>query len=184
MKLMLSGKEKQLLIDIARKTLDSYIRKDRIPSFEEESLPEALKQNRGVFVTLYKNEKLRGCIGRFETVNALYKAVQDMTISASTCDHRFKPLTEEELDDVRLEISVLTEPVRIRDISEINLGKHGIYIRKGSCSGTFLPGVAVKTGWNLEEYLGHCARDKAKIGWDGWKDAEIYTYESIAFRED
>jgi AMMECR1 domain-containing protein len=72
---------------------------------------------------------------------------------------------------------------KINDISEIELGKHGIYIKKGYYSGTFLPQVATKTGWTLEEFLGHCARDKAHIGWDGWKDAEIYTYEAIVFSE-
>ena len=71
----------------------------------------------------------------------------------------------------------------ITDPSAIKLGKHGIYITKGSNSGTFLPQVAAQTGWNLEEFLGHCARDKAQIGWDGWKDAELYVYEALVFKE-
>ena len=63
------------------------------------------------------------------------------------------------------------------------LGLHGIYIKKGPNSGTFLPQVATQTGWTLEEFLGHCARDKAQIGWNGWNDAEIYTYEALIFSE-
>jgi AMMECR1 domain-containing protein len=72
---------------------------------------------------------------------------------------------------------------KINSIDEIELGKHGIYIKQGYNSGTFLPQVAESTGWNLEEFLGHCARDKARIGWDGWKTADIYTYEAIIFDE-
>ncbi|MCU0370250.1 MAG: AMMECR1 family protein, partial [Bacteroidales bacterium] len=63
-------------------------------------------------------------------------------------------------------------------------GKHGIYMKKGFSSGTFLPQVAVETGWTKEEFLGHCARDKAHIGWDGWKDAELYVYEAYIFGEE
>jgi AMMECR1 domain-containing protein len=63
------------------------------------------------------------------------------------------------------------------------LGKHGIYIKKDYNSGTFLPQVATQTGWSLEEFLGHCSKDKAGIGWNGWKDAEIYIYEALIFSE-
>ena len=66
---------------------------------------------------------------------------------------------------------------------EIILGKHGIYMIKGESSGTFLPQVATDTGWTKEEFLGHCARDKAGIGWDGWKDAELFVYEACIFGE-
>jgi hypothetical protein len=73
---------------------------------------------------------------------------------------------------------------KIKNISEIQLGKHGIYIKKGFSGGTFLPQVATETGWTLDEFLGHCARDKAGIGWTGWKDADIYIYEALIFEED
>jgi hypothetical protein len=72
---------------------------------------------------------------------------------------------------------------KINSISEIILGKHGIYIKKGMYGGTFLPQVASETGWNLEEFLGHCSRDKAGIGWEGWKDAEISVYKALVFEE-
>jgi AMMECR1 domain-containing protein len=64
------------------------------------------------------------------------------------------------------------------------LGKQGIYIKKGNQTGTFLPQVADTTGWSKEEFLGHCARDKAGIGWNGWKSAEMYTYEAVVFKEE
>ncbi|HRR06883.1 MAG TPA: AMMECR1 domain-containing protein, partial [Victivallales bacterium] len=70
-----------------------------------------------------------------------------------------------------------------KSIDEFEMGKHGIYMIKGYRSGTFLPQVAKETNWSKEEFLGHCARDKAGIGWDGWKDAELYTYEALVFSE-
>jgi hypothetical protein len=85
--------------------------------------------------------------------------------------------------DLKIEISVLTPMRKIDSIDEFQLGKHGIYIRKGGRSGTFLPQVAQETGWTKEEFLGHCAQDKAGIGWDGWKDADLYVYEALVFGE-
>jgi AMMECR1 domain-containing protein len=72
---------------------------------------------------------------------------------------------------------------KITSPKEIVLGKHGIYMRKGTASGTFLPQVATGTGWSVEDFLGHCARDKAGIGWDGWKSADLYVYEALVFSE-
>jgi uncharacterized protein (TIGR00296 family) len=92
-------------------------------------------------------------------------------------------VTPPEINKIKIEISVLTPMKKIENIKEIELGKHGIYIKKGFQSGTFLPQVADKTGWTVEEFLGHCAQDKANLGWDGWKDAEIFTYEAIIFGE-
>jgi hypothetical protein len=87
------------------------------------------------------------------------------------------------LQQIEIEISILTPLKKINSIEQIQLGKHGIYIKKGISSGTFLPQVALETNWTKEEFLGHCARDKAGIGWDGWKTAEIYTYEAIVMSE-
>ena len=114
---------------------------------------------------------------------ALYKLVQKMTVSAAKNDSRFNSLNYNELENSRIELSVLTPMKRIKDISEIELGKHGIYIKEGYSSGTFLPQVAEKTKWSTEEFLGYCSRDKAKIGWNGWKTAELYTYEAIILKE-
>jgi hypothetical protein len=180
---MLSTEDKKDLLEIARLTLDNYIRNGTIQSVNNDNYSAALETHTGAFVTLHKNGNLRGCIGRFQPDQPLYKVVRDMTISASTKDYRFKPVTPAELEEIELEISVLTPLVRIQDPSEIMLGLHGIYIKKGPNSGTFLPQVATQTGWTLEEFLGHCARDKAQIGWNGWNDAEIYTYEALIFSE-
>jgi hypothetical protein len=179
----LTETEKNTLLDIARNTLEKYIRERQIPEINTSDFTPNLFENAGAFVTLNKDGQLRGCIGRFDPSEPLYQVVQDMTISSATKDYRFTPVTPPELDNIRIEISVLTPLQKIDDISKIVLGKHGIYIKKGFQSGTFLPQVANQTGWTVEEFLGHCARDKANIGWDGWKDADLFIYEAIIFHE-
>lgn len=179
----LSEKDKEDLLSIARETLTSYVRDREIPPLKEGGFSPALIKPCGAFVTLNKEGQLRGCIGRFDPDEALYKVVQDMTISAATRDYRFTPVTYPELDDIEIEISVLSPMTRIYDIDQLVLGKHGIYIKKGMRTGTFLPQVAEKTGWTREEFVSRCARDKAGIGWDGWKDAELYIYEAFIFQE-
>ena len=131
----------------------------------------------GAFVSIYINNELRGCIGEFARAKSLIEVVQEMAVSASR-DRRFKPVQKDELDKMKLEISVLSPLKKIKSINEIEPGKHGIYIKKGMFSGTFLPQVATKTGWNVEELLGRCSRDKAGLGWEGWKTADVFVYEA------
>ena len=107
-----------------------------------------------------------------------------MAVSAARDDSRFTPIQPLELSQLQLEISILTPRQRISDPSEIIIGLHGIYIKLGTSRGTFLPQVAVKEKWTVIEFLGNCSRYKAGIGWDGWKAAEIYTYEAIVFKSD
>lgn len=179
----LSMKEKKTLISIARNTLENYIRTGKIPPVERNILTPALELPCGAFVTLRKNGELRGCIGRFEPTEPLWKVVQEMTVASAVHDYRFDPVDRNELNEIDIEISVLTPLKRVSSPDQIRLGIDGIYIRKGSASGTFLPQVARETNWTLEEFLGHCARDKAGIGWNGWKDAELYTYQALIIEE-
>jgi AmmeMemoRadiSam system protein A len=113
----------------------------------------------------------------------LYKVVQEMALAAAFEDTRFSDLKMNELDEIEIEISVLTPLKKISSIDEFELGKHGIYMIKGKNSGTFLPQVAADTNWDKETFLGHCAQDKAGIGWYGWKDADLYIYEAMVFSE-
>jgi hypothetical protein len=180
----LSDDEKMTLLNIARSAISEYLASGQKPEIGQDMLSDRLKDDYGAFVTLMKDGSLRGCIGRFEASEPLYAVVREMAISAAVRDHRFPPVSDEEVGELVIEISVLTPLRRIQSVDEIELGKHGIYIKKGFNSGTFLPQVATETGWTLEEFLGHCARDKAGIGWDGWKDAELYIYEAYVFSED
>ncbi len=179
----LSADDKHELLRIARTTVDSYISSGIIPSLNPDGYNENLRVKAGAFVTLKIDKNLRGCIGTFEPTAPLYKVVQQMAIASSSQDSRFQPVKPIELSSLQIEISVLTPMRKIKNINEIQLGKHGIYIKKGYQGGTFLPQVATETGWSLEEYLGHCSRDKAGIGWTGWKEADIYIYEALIFEE-
>ena len=175
--------DKEYLLKLARKTITEYIKKGITPEVDASTLSANLKTPCGAFVTLNKEGKLRGCIGRFDPEQPLWKVVQTMAIAAATQDYRFDPVTFGEIGQLEIEISVLTPLKRIKSADEFILGKQGIYIKKGNASGTFLPQVATSTGWSKEEFLGHCAQDKAGIGWNGWKTAELYTYEALVFGE-
>jgi AmmeMemoRadiSam system protein B/AmmeMemoRadiSam system protein A len=181
----LTDSEKKELLQIARTTIKTYLQDSQTESVNTEYLSNNLLSKAGAFVTLKKAGELRGCIGHFEADKPLYRIVQQMAIAAATQDYRFDAVTLPELKQLDIEISVLTPMQKISNPNKIRLGVDGIYIKKGSRSGTFLPQVATETNWTLEEFLGHCARDKAGIGWDGWKDkdVEIYVYQAFVFGE-
>jgi MEMO1 family protein len=178
-----SSDEKKALLKIARNTITQVVSGKAKPAVDPSDLDEKLKVHAGVFVTLTENKNLRGCIGQFISDKPLYELVQEMAIASATQDTRFEPVNAKEVSRLVVEISVLSPLRRIHSPNEIILGKHGIYIKKGYNTGTFLPQVADGTGWTREEFLGHCARDKAGIGWDGWKDAELFVYEATVFSE-
>lgn len=180
----LTDQEKQKLLNIARSTIEEYLKSGKTISVNKSEVSEALESNCGAFVTLHKKGALRGCIGRFVADESLYVIVQKMAIAAATEDHRFPTVESDELSEIEIEISVLTPLKKIDSIDEIEMGRHGVYIKKGFASGTFLPQVAIETGWTKEEFLGYCARNKAGLGWEGWKGADIYTYEALVFSED
>ena len=180
-KFRVTTEEEKKLLKISRSSIYSFLK--GISKTQENDHSGILNEKCGVFVTLKKEGKLRGCIGRFNPSAPLSLTLPEMAVAAATKDSRFNPVTLDELDKIDIEISVLTPLKRIGSIDEFELGKQGIYIKKGLNSGTFLPQVATETGWSKEEFLGHCSRDKAGIGWDGWKQAELYTYEAIIFGE-
>lgn len=177
----ISEEEKKELLEKARNSIAAFVKTGKKGNPVPPKTSGILNEITGAFVSIYVDGKLRGCIGGFAGERTLNDLVQQMAVSAS-CDRRFSSIEPDELEKMELEISVLSPLKKIDSVDEIVLGKHGIYIKKGICSGTFLPQVATKTGWDLEGFLGHCSRDKAGIGWDGWKDADIFTYEAIVFK--
>ena len=179
----LKEEEKKTLLDLARDTIEEYLQTGKMKEIDSQAFSGNLVKPLGAFVSLHIKDKLRGCIGRFQPVDPLYLVVQKMAVSAAVNDSRFAPVTLDELYDIDIEISVLSPLKRIYSDEEIILGKHGIYMVKEGRSGTFLPQVATKMNWTLDEYLGYCARNKANIGWEGWKDAELYTFEAQVFGE-
>ncbi len=179
----LNEKEKRVLLQIARNTISHYIEKKRIPPLPEDSLTSNLMVKTGCFVTLHKNGQLRGCIGNFTGSLPLAEGVQEMAVAAATEDPRFSKLRTDELESVKIEISVLTPLKPIDNLEEFELGRHGIYIKKGMHSGTYLPQVAKGRNWTKEEFVSHCSKYKAGLGKDGWKNANLYTYEALIFSE-
>lgn len=179
----LTKDDKILLLRIARETLRNKIDGNENNAIKYVDSLENLNYKTGLFVTLTRKAKLRGCIGRVDSNEYLHTAVRHIAESAAFSDPRFPPLKSKELKDTVIEISVLTPKIKVDNIKEIDINKHGIYIKNGHQSGTFLPQVALETGWDIEELLGRCARDKVGIGWFDWKDSEIFIYEVIHFDE-
>jgi len=176
----LSDDEKRMLKEIALSSIKDSLRSEEFDS-SLFTLHSSLKRKCGAFVSLHKHGRLRGCIGHFGEDVPLHEIVAEMARAAAFEDPRFMPVTADELSDIDIEISVLTPMRRIQSLDEFELHRHGIYIRKGYRSGTFLPQVADEVNWTKEEFVSHCAQDKAGIGWDGWRDAELYVYEAIVF---
>ncbi|NOQ31902.1 MAG: AmmeMemoRadiSam system protein B [Helicobacteraceae bacterium] len=177
----LNKSEKKELLKIAKEALDEAIVNNKRLVIDENSVSPKLKESVGAFVTLNKDHKLRGCIGTFEPTMPLYKVVIEMAISAALFDTRFNKVTADELKNIDIEISVLTPRKRIFSLDEITIGKHGIYIKKGTKTGTYLPHVATQMNWNVKEFVESASQEKAKLGKDGYKDAELYIYEAIVF---
>lgn len=179
----LNKQDKKDLLHIARKTIEELINNNNKAKFKGKDYSKTLNEKCGAFVTLHKRGQLRGCIGRFMPDEPLYEVVRQMAIAASTQDHRFDKVKPHELDDIDIEISVLTPLKEIDSIDEIEIGTHGIYIKSNGRSGTLLPQVATDNNWDKEQFLGYCSQYKAGLGWDGWKDAEVFTYKAIIFDE-
>ena len=177
----LDEEEKKELRNLAKLSLYEATLHNKKISIDESKILAKLKEPLGAFVTLYKNHNLRGCIGTFEPSEPLYKVIINMAIAAAQYDPRFAKVTPEELEEIEIEISVLTPRKKIDSIHEIVLGKHGIYIQKGSKNGTYLPHVATQMHWSVEEFVKHCANEKADIPFDAYKDADIYVYEALVF---
>lgn len=176
-------KEKDELMWLARRNIKSLLYEKKRTTVDRKNLPAVFNQPLGAFVTLKIDGTLRGCIGRFISSDPLWEVVIESSQSSAFEDPRFSPLTKEELPKTDIEITVLGPLVKIDDIKDIELGRHGIYIKKDYRSGTMLPQVATENGWSVEEFLGYTSRDKAGIGWNGWKNADIYIYEGIVLEE-
>ncbi|HPB68754.1 MAG TPA: AmmeMemoRadiSam system protein A, partial [Candidatus Omnitrophota bacterium] len=173
------------------KTIQDYILNGTVRNVEEAD--PRLAAEEGAFVTLHKRKMLRGCIGNIVARGPLYLTVRDMAIAAATQDPRFPAVTKEELDQLDVEISVLSRPRRCRDVNEIKMGTHGVIVRKGIFhQGVFLPQVATETGWTREEFLSNLCMHKAGLPPDAWKDpkthieiftADVFSEQDVAAEE-
>jgi AmmeMemoRadiSam system protein A len=178
----LSQEEKDLLLKLARNTIDRRFDKTK-PKTPVEMTPN-LTASSGAFVTLHKRGALRGCIGRFTSDTDLTDTVAEMAQSAAFEDPRFPPLRPDELDDVDFEISVLTPMKKITDVNEIEVGRHGIYIIQGPMRGVLLPQVATEQGWDRKTFLDHTCL-KAGLTPNCWQSekTDIYIFSAEIFSE-
>jgi MEMO1 family protein len=180
---MLTFQQKQKLLMIARESITTYLKTGKkLPV--NESDPE-LNQKMGAFVTLNQHNELRGCIGNLVASQPLYLTVRDMAIEAAVDDPRFPALSLAELKDTKIEISALSPLEKVVSAEKIELGKHGVVVRRGGHSGVFLPQVATETGWSKEEFLNNLCTHKAGLAANAWedKDTELYIFTADVFSE-
>ncbi len=138
----------------------------------------------GVFVTLHKHRRLRGCMGTLDTDLPLAEAVRRATLSAAFHDPRFSPVNSQELADLDLEVSVLSRPEPMRALDELVLGRHGILVRRGPQRGLFLPQIAIEHHLDRAAFLARCCDEKAGLPADAWRqpDTEVLLFTTEVFR--
>jgi MEMO1 family protein len=176
----LTSSDKITLLNYARKTLDQYFAAQVLPLPRD--INSFLKMKRGAFVTLKENGELRGCIGHMSEDTPLCTTIGSMTLQAAFNDSRFSPLTQQELSQVEIEISVLTPFTQIKNADEIVLGRDGVIVKKGNKEAVYLPQVATETGWNKETFLDQLCH-KAGLSAGDWKNAELFTFQADVFSE-
>lgn len=176
----LTGGEKEELLGIARRAADAYVKEGRVP--DEAPGAEKLRAPGAAFVTLTDEGRLRGCIGYTEPTAPLYRTVQECAVAAATEDPRFPPVSPNEVGRLRIEISVLTPLLPIRP-ENIDVGRHGLMVRKGRRRGLLLPQVATEYGWDRKTFLSQ-ACVKAGLPRDAWeRGAEIFSFTAEVFGE-
>ena len=163
----ISAADQEVLFRVARESLEAHLKG------EKAALPQAtsqtLSQPSGVFVTLHRGGRLRGCIGYLEAMKPLLAAVQEMAVAAAFQDPRFPPLRQDELADLDVEISVLSPMCQIKHIEEIQVGRDGIYLERDPCRGLLLPQVATEYGWDRTTFLKQTCV-KSGLPPDAWED--------------
>lgn len=180
------GKE---LVELARDSIKSCFSKEEAEVSEE--IKEKYREKQGVFVTLKKHGDLRGCIGFPEPVHELWLGLIEAAKAAAFDDPRFSPLKEKELEEIEIEVSVLTKPELIKArspeeyVKKIKIGKDGLIIRAGLFSGLLLPIVAVEYDWTPEQFLRRVCM-KAGMTMDAWKTSgkQIYKFQTQVFAEE
>ena len=171
--------EKKELLALARNTITGYVTHGKAPDVEITN--QKFRANGAVFVTIKNSGNLRGCIGHIQAVMPLYESIRKNAVAACSSDPRFPPMKKEELKDMDIEISILSPFVPLKDVKNIQVGKHGLYIVKGIQSGILLPQVAKEFGWDRDTFLEQVCM-KAGLQRDAWKDADLYTFTAEILR--
>ncbi|MBN1134015.1 MAG: TIGR00296 family protein [Methanosarcinaceae archaeon] len=185
---MLTDMEGKAAVHLARKTIELFLEKGQITNQSDVDLPPIFNELRGVFVTLTKHDILRGCIGHPYPDSPLVSAIIDSAISAATRDPRFPPVQSFEIKNISVEVTVLTQPELIdvppQKLPEmIEIGRHGLIVKKGYYQGLLLPQVAPENDFDQIDFLNHTCL-KAGLNPDAWlSGAEVYWFEGQIFKE-
>ncbi|MGI0026890.1 MAG: TIGR00296 family protein [Nitrosopumilaceae archaeon] len=187
--MILSDQDGEIIIRTARAAVIEYLMTRKKITLQED-FKSKFSYNSGVFVTLNKEENLRGCIGFPTPVKKLYQSLVDAAIACATEDPRFPPVQYEELSDISFEVTILTSPEELKItnpheyLTRIKVGRDGLIVKWEFGSGLLLPQVPVEYGWNEEEFLAHTC-EKAGAPPDCWKrkDTTILRFEGIVFKE-
>lgn len=173
--------QQRALLQLARNAIAAYLAGMPMTASE---VPELKLIHAGAFVSLHLGEQLRGCIGYVDDSRALPEALGETAIAAASRDPRFAPLTAEELDQVNIEISILSPLHKATSPAEITLGQHGVMIKLGAHGGLLLPQVALRRNWDVEIFLEQVCR-KADLPAAAWKDpsAAIFIFTAEVFSE-
>jgi len=162
----LSEKDKETLLQIARRSVQAYLADETVQFPDIES--SILGEDRGVFVTIHLGKELRGCVGTIQPEESLYENVAACAVAAASRDSRFAPVRADELPQLDFEISVLSPLQDVSDIQNIEIGVHGLVISMGNARGLLLPQVAAEYRWNREQFLNETCR-KAGLPPSAWK---------------
>ena len=177
---MISDKNGYDLIRLSRLSILSFFAESKIEF--DMSYKDLFHVKQGVFVTLYKQGRLRGCVGQIYPLETLDLLVQKLAISSAFKDPRFKPLSIDEVEHIKIEISILSTPVLLHDISMITLGSHGLVLVHKEGKAIFLPQVPIECNWSLDEFLIQLSL-KAGLSEDGWLSSELYYFSTQVFSE-
>lgn len=172
--------DKELLLSIAKESIKKTVTKTKQEEPEIHFVPRNLGEFLTCFVTIRKNGKLRACMGHTYPNSSLTAEVEEVAKLAATQDHRFGPIKESELDSLDIEITILSRFYKVFDISEISIGRDGLFIRYENLTGILLPQVATENDWDVETFLEHLCR-KAGLPEDYYKlpEVELYRFSSI-----
>ena len=186
--MLLTKEEGDNAVHLARDTIEAFLDKGAVLSSSDVDLSDIFSEKRGVFVTLTKQGMLRGCIGYPYPDSSLGGAIIGSSISAACKDPRFPPVNITEMDDIVVEVTVLTQPelinVQPHELPEIiEIGKHGLIVKEGYHQGLLLPQVAPENDFDEVEFLNHTCL-KAGLPADAWcMGADVYWFEGQIFKE-
>lgn len=181
-KIHLTRTSQRILLGVARKAIVANVLQKPAPRFR--TLSPELNQTRGTFVSIHRGHKLRGCIGIVHSTKPLILLVSNVARAACDQDPRFHPVRPEELPDLQVEVSVLSQLKRVTLLDQIKSGEHGLLIRKQTHQGLLLPQVAARYHWDTITFLEN-ACTKAQLPKHAWqsRECEIYVFFALVFRE-